>query len=583
MAFKALCKPSRGPKVKGENEILFNQLRPLAQTFWKEVDKTNLSYILNYSTTKMVTALENNIKTHFVNHIRQFVNQSLKIQFKVEYEKDKKQISKEWNAVKSDLINLTTPLTCDKKYHTWINQTRSTILPTAVEKSLAYDVASDPQKYIKYMIAMNIELERIGGKLFQFFPLQTTWTPAHITVDTSALVDLFIEDIKNTIEGGLTDELKQTIWSRFFKFSNKCKLNGYVFDYLVQTDGYTVTLHFLNRKYIQVVKEKKEKMIKGKEAAALRKATGQEKPVIVKPEVQKDTTKPKKISEFQYIEDVSKTELEGKHIFIDPGKRSLFTMMDDDGKFYSYTNKWRLRQTKRLEYQELIQKHRDTLGITKLEEELSVHNTKTCDIAKFSTYINVREKLRIQLQPKYEANKFQQYRWYFYINTKRCEDTMLNKIEKTYSKDHKIILGDWSVGKAMKNFISTPNLGLRRKLATRFDVYLIDEFRTSCLHWQTEEQCSNLYLPDKNKKQRKMHPILTFTTESQRLGCINRDKNSCKNIRKLFNFYMQNGKRPERYCRGVKLEETVRNTTNQQNASTSLTMETNQSPQSSRE
>jgi hypothetical protein len=305
------------------------------------------------------------------------------------------------------------------------------------------------------MIAMNIELERIGGKLFQFFPLQTTWTPAHITLDISALVDLFIEDIKNTIGGGLTDELKQTIWSRFFKFSNKCKINGYVFDYLVQTDGYTVTLHFLNRKYIQVVKEKKEKMNAGREAAALRKATGQEKPVIIKPEVQKDTTKPKKISEFQYIEDVSKTELEGKHIFIDPGKRSLFTMMDDDGKFFSYTNKWRLRQTKRLKYQELIQKHRDALGITKLEEELSVHNTKTCDIAKFSTYINVRKKLRIQLQPKYEANKFQQYRWYLYINTKRCEDTMINKIEKTYSKDHKIILGDWSVGKAMKNFIST--------------------------------------------------------------------------------------------------------------------------------
>ena len=299
--------------------------------------------------------------------------------------------------------------------------------------------------------------------------------------------------------------------------------------------------------------------------------------MVVKPEVQKDIIKPKKISEFQYIEDVSKTELEGKHIFIDPGKRSLFTMMDDEGKFYSYTNKWRLRQTKRLKYQELIQKHRDTLGITKLEEELSVHNTKTCDIAKFSTYINVREKLRIQLQPKYEANKFQQYRWYSYINTKRCEDTMLNKIEKTYSKDHKIILGDWSVGKAMKNFISTPNLGLRRKLATRFDVYLIDEFRTSCLHWQTEEQCSNLYLPDKNKQQRKMHPILTFTTESQRLGCINRDKNSCKNIRKLFNFYMQNGKRPERYCRDVKLD-VVRDTTNQQNASTSLTLSNEATP-----
>ena len=46
--------------------------------------------------------------------------------------------------------------------------------------------------------------------------------------------------------------------------------------------------------------------------------------------------KPKKIEkiqEFPYIDYVEKEDLEGKHIFIDSGKRSLFTMMNDDGKF----------------------------------------------------------------------------------------------------------------------------------------------------------------------------------------------------------------------------------------------------------
>ena len=46
-----------------------------------------------------------------------------------------------------------------------------------------------------------------------------------------------------------------------------------------------------------------------------------------------------KTYEFPYIDDVDKEELKGNHIFIDPGKRSLFTIMNDDGKFYSYTNK----------------------------------------------------------------------------------------------------------------------------------------------------------------------------------------------------------------------------------------------------
>ena len=35
----------------------------------------------------------------------------------------------------------------------------------------------------------------------------------------------------------------------------------------------------------------------------------------------------------------------------------------------------------------------------------------------------------------------------------------------------------------------------------------------------------------------------------KRLGCINRDKNGCKNIEKIFNEYMSSGNRPAIYCR----------------------------------
>lgn len=52
----------------------------------------------------------------------------------------------------------------------------------------------------------------------------------------------------------------------------------------------------------------------------------------------------------------------------------------------------------------------------------------------------------------------------------------------------------------MRNFISTPNLGVIRKLKERFGVYIIDEFRTSCLHYKTEERCENLYLGNKKRK-----------------------------------------------------------------------------------
>ncbi len=63
---------------------------------------------------------------------------------------------------------------------------------------------------------------------------------------------------------------------------------------------------------------------------------------------------------------------------------------------------------------------------------------------------------------------------------------MLNIIENKFGKDIKIIMGDWCIKKQMINFISTTNIGIKRKLNERFDVFNIDEYRTSCLHNKTE-------------------------------------------------------------------------------------------------
>ena len=41
--------------------------------------------------------------------------------------------------------------------------------------------------------------------------------------------------------------------------------------------------------------------------------------------------------------------------------------------------------------------------------------------------------------------------------------------------------------------------------------------------------------------------------ENNRKGCINRDKNGCKNIQKVFNSYMETGGRPEKYRREYEL------------------------------
>jgi hypothetical protein len=63
---------------------------------------------------------------------------------------------------------------------------------------------------------------------------------------------------------------------------------------------------------------------------------------------------------------------------------------------------------------------------------------------------------------------------------------LINNLERKFKTDNRplvLIYGDWSVGrkKQMKNMISTPMIGLQRRLHKAFGIVQIDEYRTSCV------------------------------------------------------------------------------------------------------
>ena len=562
MCMKSLILPSSGPKPKNNNLLLLNEFKNL-HNFTLE-DGVNLSSILDYYAITILTSIETNIKMHFFDYVNRFINSYFKVLYKDEIanKEFKKQLFKDLYVVKNDILNGT--MKANVKFHNWINEYRFKIVPEEFEINYYYDVKATPQKYLKYMIFMNIELEKIEGKMYQFFPLQSSIIPRHIQMDTKSVIELLVDKGKKKYLDNI-EVNKEFLWDKYFNITQKIK--DYKFDNTIITDGYATSLRFIHNDYIEGEKIKNEKMKKGRKDAKEMTEEEKEKKKLDKKILQdekkelnklKQKDKPKKIEkiqEFPYIDDVEKIDLEGKHIFIDPGKRSLFTMMNDDGRFYSYTNKQRVNETKRLKYQNILKKYRDELEITSKENELPAYNSKSCNINKYREFITKKINTNEVLYKLYQNNKFRQYKWYAFINKKRTEDNMLNKIEKTYTKDSIIIIGDWSIGKQMKNFISTPNLSLKRKLQERFKVYNIDEYRTSCLNYKTEELSKNLYLVDKRNKERKMHSILTYKMENKRNGCINRDKNGCKNIQKVFNYYIEYDERPERYKRGVDLQK----------------------------
>lgn len=614
MAMKALVPPSAGPKPKGTNLKYYNEFLLFYNDTYKslnyetKISGSNLSQILGYMTTDIITNIENNVKLNFISYVKRFVNSSFRIinneilnnVSKKDKISKRKELNQELYQVKEDLLNNT--LNSNEKYHEWINKHRPNIFPTEYTNSYEYDIECNPQKYLKYMIYMCLELEHLEVKSFQFFPLRTDIIPKYIPIDTTTLVDLMIDKNKNKYFKNIENE-KNNIWLMYFNLELPIfKQKNYQFDYRISTDCFGVSIQLIHNDSVQLSKDKKANMkAKRNSSKELYKTMSQEEKEAHKAKLakqQKETqdnyklelkqkkdkekanfkkltkeeqkkvigeNKKKKFIEFPYLEDLDNNQLEelntNKWVVIDPGKRVLLYMKDKEGNKFRYSNKQHVDTTKRLKYQRLLQNYRNKNDISNIENELSNYNSKTCKYDAFKLFISNKNRLNNILLSKYQEEIFRKYKWYSYINKKKSETTLIRNIKQKYGNDSILIMGDYSdknCANKLKGKMSTPNLGLKRKLGEYFTVYTLDEFRTSCLNYKTEEKCENLYLPDKKGVIRSIHSILTYQTENNRMGCINRDENATNNMIKLVNYFLKNKDRPQKFKRDFKFEEEIK-------------------------
>jgi len=523
---------------------------------------------------------------------------------------------KDLNILKSDLLDNNKEILSTGEYLIWYNNNHIWMFPKIDVNTIYYDdIKINPINYIGNMISMNIKLDQLKLKQFQFFPLSTSYTYNYVPFDTKTLIEMFMDGNKLNLLKNLSSS-KKLIWSTIFNLNldlfNPSKYN---FDHRILTDGFAVSIQFMEinkqaknninkekktkasikirndrskmtKEEIMIAKEKKileEKKIRkiflaknrqmkkeaknkiANELMTIKNLPFDEKELKLKEfndkiNKDKDNLRRKKIefAEFPYISDLLPSQLKGlqpKHrIYIDPGKRDIFKMLGDNGKYFTYSNRERLKETKRLEYSKRILNYKKRNGIIPLETFLAEYNSKSCIIKDFKDYIKNYNKISKLIQPKYTDNILEKYKWFSYINRQRSEDQLLNKMIRVYPKDSVVIIGDWSVGKQMSNFISTPMISIKRKLKQKFKVYNLDEFRTSMLHHLTENRCDNLYLPDKKHIFRKMHSILIFKIENKEIGCINRDKNAVNNMRKIATSIINGNGRPLKYRRDYKFE-----------------------------
>jgi hypothetical protein len=561
---------NRGKKIKEENiknitnkidiklfyDNVFNKLLSNRPSY------TNKTHILQQTANEIITCINTNISEHFIKHLFKYINclfkepQSLEI--KKEKDKDKqkelyKKLNEEIRNLKNDIINNKIELS-DNKYHNWIIENKQFLYPNKINKCIPYDVKINPNRYIYHSIYINQKIEEItktiqkkngetiiiNKKPYQFIPQRNNIVPKHITINSNAIVDI-IDDKKQKIFSYPKSKLvlhakkyQRHIWSRILKLEKKNIFNhkDYIFYNQIITDGISCSLLFILKKYKN-------------------KVFGDKLP------------KCKEEFEFPKLENLTKEKCDEylntnkyKILSCDPGKRRPISLIDENDVFYKYSACRRRVETytKRSNY--IINQEKINNNIIQKETELSKYNSKTLKQENYKNFINNKNKFNDEVKEFYQRPLFRKLNLRRFIRTKQSEAKLLDEIENKYlSKEEikngkKIIIGfgDYSRSTQMKGTISTPNIGIKKLLLSKFEIIDVNEYNTSKLYNKTLKELENVKIR-KNKHLKHLHEILTPKEKTEWCIYVNRDVNACKNILLLTKYYLKYQIRPKEFKR----------------------------------
>jgi hypothetical protein len=519
-----------------------------------------LPYILAYEAIDIETNITTNIKEHFITHLHKFVNISFNIQKQkdeIKQIKDKdirkeryKAVTDELNKVKYDLLSLSKDFKSDVKYHEWIIEHRKYILPNKTnfdKDSIRYDLCSNTQDYLKPYIYINKQLENQNDeniRLFNVLPLRNNIVPKHICIDTCGIISNFLGDESTTLyyKNYKKDDNQYNLWNRFFDLNNKIfKKNQYTFNYMIKTDGISVSILFIRL-------DENNKPLKFNPY----KTQGGEHILYIENEIIKDELRDKNV------------------VCIDPNYSDLIycgSKDDNDNlQTFRYTQNQRRIETRVKKYSKIIddlnkQTVIDNNNVKELETDLSSYNKKTCNFESFKDYIKVKNKLNYLLFKHYENRLFRKFKLNRYINTQKSESKMIINFKKKFGKPENVIcvMGDFDKGNNHMKGLEPVICRRFRKLFRNagYKTYLVNEFRTSklcnCCHQEIEPFLRReSHKPNDYQTGRKITINGLLSHKENKLNCEiihNRDKNAVQNMLYIVKHIFEKGKRPEAFNR----------------------------------
>lgn len=534
-----------------------------------DVNSKNLSFILQYSSIEMNTCLENNIMNHFKDYINRYINilflydQKHKI---IEDNKDKdtrtkllKELYEDIKNIKLDLFTNSKLVKYDGKHTEWLNKTRKLLVPVLEKDNINYYLKKNPTDFINYAIYINKEIEKLGKRNYQVIPQRNNSVPKHITFDHSAIVDLFGDKLVKKIKSKHKKsyimlhqkKYQKRIFKKLFDMKNNVFRQGEMkFNYQFKTDGISAVLDFVNFRKNKYEKRKKENDDINDNI--------NNKPVTKKEFLKK----PKDDENHKQLEKLTNSEIKEikdnyNIIGLDPGKKSLMTAIDNEGKVFQYNAVQRRHECYHKFAHKIIKKEKEKNNIGEIENTLKSFSSRTLDKTKYLDFIHKKNEVNKKTDYFYHQDKFRNIKFRTYSRTKKSEADLLNNIEKFYKCKNKPILigfGNWSRDTQMKNFFPTPCKGFRNLIASRFKIVIVDEYKTSITCNETEKEMTK-WKYNIGGEIKECHKVLTSIKDTNPKGetisriFIDRDINGSKNILKITNSWLNKKKRPPVFCR----------------------------------
>jgi len=327
---------------------------------------------------------------------------------------------------------------------------------------------------LRLFVFINQCLERKELPLFNILPIMKT--KAHfVTLDTSSFIGIVKEiGLASNVSGGL----EKDFWFSVFNL-NSIQGKGKTFTGTMDTDGVVVNVHF---------------------------------------------QMPKVVGDGKAI------DLTGKRVIgVDPGRTNIFQMVEElDGSFKEY------KLTRKQYYTEAgifeARKHTNHWNKQIQEElkELSEASPKSVKLESFVHYITTSLKVKEAVWSEYFKKRWRQQRFRLYGGKKRVFSKFLNRLGPL---DNTVLAyGSAKFAPGGKGELSVPTSRAFKECSYRVKTVLVDEFRTSKIHW---EDGSILQLVKKGMQ--KDAPVVRgllwcHSTIMEKSKFVNRDRNAAINI-----------------------------------------------------